>query len=293
MATDSKLLHSNMTPFTPEYCEQQYNARAAVPEHPQIIARWQSESAKIRAAGRCELDLEYGTSYLEKLDLFFPETASKALLVFIHGGYWRSLDKNDFAFLVPAFTQRGVTVATINYGLAPQLRIDDIVRQSRVAITWLAQNARRYGTDAGKLYVAGHSAGGHLAAMMAATHWPSVATTLPVDLIKGAICISGIYDLEPIRFASVNQDVRLDTAAVKRLSPALMPLPAAIPMVVAAGGDESDEFKRQNQLLLDRWSSACSMQDIPLPGANHFTIVEELSKAESPLHRATLALMGV
>ena len=282
-----------MTNFTPEYYEAQYNNRAMVPEHPQIIANWVNESAKVRASDRCELDLEYGASYLEKLDLFFPETPSKALLVFIHGGYWRSLDKNDFSFLAPAFTQRGITVATINYGLAPQLRIDDIVRQSRVAIAWLAQNARRYGADANKIYVAGHSAGGHLAAMMAATHWPSVSTTLPINLINGTISISGLYDLEPIRLTSVNQEVRLDAAAAQRLSPALMQPAAATPMLIAVGGDESAEFKRQNQLLLDRWSKLCAMQDIPLPGANHFTVVEELGKAQSPLHQAALTMMGV
>ena len=281
-----------MTNPNPEYYEAQYNNRALVPEHPQIIARWISESAKTRATTRCELDLEYGTSYLEKLDLFFPEGPSKALLVFIHGGYWRSLDKNDFSFLAPAFTKQGITVATINYGLAPQLRIDDIVRQSRVAITWLAQNVRRYGADANQIYVSGHSAGGHLAAMMAATHWSSVSTILPMDLIKGAICISGIYDLEPIRFTSVNQEVRLDGAAVKRLSPALMQPSAKFPMLMAAGGDESDEFKRQNKLLIERWSSATAMKDIPLPGTNHFSVVEELARAESPMHRAALAMMG-
>ena len=281
-----------MTIFTPEYCEKQYNNRAAVPEHPQIIARWVSESATVRSNQRCELDLEYGPSYQEKLDLFFADGKSKALLVFIHGGYWRSLDKNDFSFLAPAFTRHGVSVAMINYGLAPQVRIDDIVRQTRAAIAWIAQNAYRYGADASKLYVAGHSAGGHLTAMMAATHWPSVATTLPIDLIKGAISISGIYDLEPIRYASINQDVRLDAAAAARLSPALMRPPVKLTMVMAVGGDESDEFKRQNKLLIERWSEY-AMQDIPMPGTNHFSVVDELAKIESPLHSAALKIMGI
>lgn len=281
-----------MTNFTPEYCEQQYNARAAVPQHPQIIARWVNESATVRASQRCELDLEYGPSFQEKLDWFFAEGTSNALLVFIHGGYWRSLDKSDFSFLSPAFTRRGISVAVINYGLAPQLRIDDIVRQTRAAITWIAHNAYRHGADASKLYVAGHSAGGHLTAMMAATHWPSVSTTLPIDLVKGAICISGIYDLEPIRYTSINQDVRLDAAAAQRLSPALMQPTVNVPMLMAVGGDESDEFKRQNTLLIERWP-ACAMQDVPLPGANHFTVVGDLAKAESPLHQAALTLMGV
>ena len=281
-----------MTQPTPEYYEQQYNNRAAVPEHPQILARWASESEAVRAARRCELDLQYGPSLLEKLDLYFPDGPSQALLVFIHGGYWRSLDKNDFSFLAPTFSKQGVTVAMINYGLAPQLTIDEIVRQCRAAIEWLAQNTQRYGADPSKLYIAGHSAGGHLAAMLAATHWPSVSTTLPIDLIKGAICISGLYDLEPVRHTSIKQDVRLDHAAAKRLSPAFLQPAFTIPILLAVGGDESDEFKRQTQLLMDSWSHP-GMQNIALPGANHFTVVEELAKADSPLHRAALTLMGI
>jgi arylformamidase len=282
-----------MSNNTPEYYEAQYNNRVLVPEHPQIFVRWASESAKVRNNSRCELDLEYGTSYLEKLDLFFPEGPSKALLVFIHGGYWRSLDKNDFSFLAPAFTKAGVTVAMINYGLAPQVRIDDIVRQIRVATAWLAQNARRYGADASKLYMCGHSAGAHLAAMMAATYWPSVSTLLPTDVVKGAVCISGIYDLDPLRFTAVNQDIHLDDAAAKRLSPTLMQPATRLPILMAVGGDESNEFKRQNKLLIDRWAGVTAMQDFPLPGKNHFTAVDELSAVDGALHRAALEMMGV
>lgn len=128
--------------------------------------------------------------------------------------------------------------------------------------------------------------------MMAATHWPSVSTTLPIDLIKGAICISGLYDLEPIRHTSINQDVRLDEAAAKRLSPALLHPAFSMPVALAVGGDESDKFKRQTQLLMDRWSHR-GIQNMALPGANHFTVVEERGKADRPLHRAALALMGI
>lgn len=283
-----------MTPpvFTPEYCERQYNNRAAVPEHPQIIAGWASRSAEVRANSRCELDLEYGPAFLEKLDLFFPEGSSRGLLVFVHGGYWRSLNKNDFSFLASTFTKQGITVALPNYSLAPQVRVDDIVQQMRTFITWLAHHAHRYDADAAKLFISGHSAGGHLAAMLAATHWPSFSTVLPIDLIKGAIAISGIYDLEPIRYASINQDVRLDERAAKRLSPALIQPPTPVPMIMAVGGDESDEFKRQNRLLMERWSH-CLMEDVPMPGMNHFTIVEQLGLAESPLHQATLRVMKI
>ena len=278
--------------FSPDYLEQQYNNRAAVPQHPQIIANWLQRSAEVRASRRCELDLEYGPGYLEKLDLFFPDGPSQALLMFVHGGYWRAMDKNDFSFLVPSFAQRGVTVAVVNYSLAPQVRIDDIVAQMRHAVTWLTHHAHRYGADANKLFIAGHSAGGHLVAMLAATHWPSFSTTLPANLIKGAIAISGLYDLAPMRQISLNQEIKLDEYAVERLSPALVQPPVPVPMIVAVGGDESDEFKRQNQLLIERWR-LCPMENIPLPGTNHFTVVEQLGLADSPLHQAALRMMQI
>jgi arylformamidase len=278
--------------YTPEYCEAQYNNRARVPEHPSILARWAARSAQARADSACRLDLEYGAGHRERLDLFPARGEQKALLVFIHGGYWRSLDKSDNSFLAPTFIERGVSVALISYGLCPQVRVDDIVRQSRTALAWLWRNAGHFGVDASRLFVAGNSAGGHLTAMMATTHWPSFDTSLPVDLVKGAIPISGLYDLEPLRFTSINQEARMDAAAARRLSPIRYTPAVPMPFVMAVGGAESEEFRRQNQLLIDTWAPRCSMQDVPLPGFNHFTVVEQLSESTSPLHRAALALMG-
>jgi arylformamidase len=283
----------NQPAYTPEFCEQQYNARAAVPEHPAILARWAEESKRAREQLRCELDLSYGPSHREKLDLFPAEGKGRPLLLFIHGGYWRALDKADFSFLAPAFTRAGVSVALAGYSLCPQITIDGIVGQIRTAVAWLARNAHRYGADPGKLFVCGHSAGGHLTAMMAATHWPSFAADLPADILKGAVPISGLYDLEPLRYASVNQDVRMDQAAAQRLSPVHWRAPVRMPIVITAGGDESDEFKRQQRLLIERWREQCSFQEIPTPGCNHFTVVEQLCAPDSALHRAVLRLIGV
>jgi arylformamidase len=279
--------------YNSEFCEQQYNARAAVPDHPAILARWAEESKRVREYSRCELDLAYGPSHREKLDLFLAEGTGRPLLLFIHGGYWRALDKYDFSFLAPAFTQAGVSVALASYGLCPQITIDGIVGQIRAAVAWLARNAHRYGAPANKLFVSGHSAGGHLTAMMAATHWPSFAADLPVDLVQGAVPISGIYDLEPLRYSSVNQDVRMNAAAARRLSPIHWRAPSRIPMVITAGGDESDEFKRQQRLLVESWRERCSFEEIPMPGHNHFSVVEQLCAAQSPLYHAVLRLIGV
>jgi arylformamidase len=278
--------------YQPELCEQHYNARAAVPSHPQIIARWAAQSSELRRSAPCHIDLEYGSGAREKLDIFPAEGRSRAMLVFIHGGYWRSLDRSDFSFLTSSFTRQGVTMALPGYSLCPQARLDDIVQQVRAAIAWLWRNSYRYSADAHNLFVAGHSAGGHLAAMMAATHWPSYATYLPLDLVKGAIPISGLYELEPLLHTSINNDVRLDLDAAKRLSPALMLPPTKAPIITAVGGAETEGFKRQNALLAKRWADHASMTDVALPGFDHFTVVEQLSEVESPLHQAAMRLVA-
>lgn len=280
----------NETPKS-EYYEAQYNARAAVPEHPRIIARWAEQSAQIRTTTQCQLDLEYGPGALEKLDLFLPQAKPRALLVFIHGGYWRSLDKSDFSFLTTPFLQHDIAVALPNYALCPQTTIDHIVQQMRTAIAWLWRNGSRFGVDPVKLFVSGHSAGGHLAAMMAATHWPSVSTTLPLDLLEGCVSISGLYDLGPLLQCSMNADLRMDAAAAGRLSAAYMIPPSKVPMILAVGGAESDEFKRQNRLLLENWGTYCPIQEVPLPGFNHFTVIEQLAEPTSPLHGTVRHMM--
>jgi arylformamidase len=213
--------------------------------------------------------------------------------VFIHGGYWRSLDKSDFSYLAPAFNRRGVTLALPNYGLCPNVGIEDIVKQNLLAIAWLWHYGARYGVNPGRLYVAGHSAGGHLTAMMLAARWNTYMPELPYNLVKGGLAISGVYDIEPLVHAPfVNQDLKLDQALARRLSPATIPPATTAPLYTAVGGDESDEFKRQNALIARTWRYAFA-GDIPMPGRNHLTVVEELANPDSALFRGALAMMNL
>jgi len=280
-----------MTDAMSAYYDRQYNARAMIPDHAQIFERWKKRSQEARTSLPCRLDVPYGATAAEKLDIFPAEGKSEALLVFIHGGYWRSLDKSDFSYLAPAFSRRGVTLALPNYGLCPKVGIEDIVKQNLLAIAWLWHYGARYGVNPGRLYVAGHSAGGHLTAMMLAARWNTYMPELPYNLLKGGLAISGIYDLEPLVHAPfVNQDLKLGRAQARRLSPATIPPATTAPLYTAVGGEESDEFKRQNALIARTWRYAFA-GDIPMPGCNHLTVVEELANPDSALFKVALGMM--
>lgn len=280
-----------MTDAARTYYDAQYNARAMIPDHAEIFLRWKTRSEQARVQLSCRLDIPYGTSAAETLDIFPATGRSEALLVFVHGGYWRSLDKGDFSFLAHEFSRRGVTLALPNYALCPGVGVEDIVKQNLLAIAWLWHFGARYGVNPGRLYVAGHSAGGHLTAMMLAARWNDYMPELPHNLVKGGLAISGIYDLEPLVHAPfVNQDLRLDQALARRLSPVTMPPATTAPLYTAVGGDESDEFKRQNALIAKTWRSAFAA-DIPMPGRNHLTVVEELANPDSALFKGAMGMM--
>ena len=280
-----------MTDALTAYHDRQYNARAMIPDHAQIFERGRKRSEEARASLPGRLDIPYGRSPAEKLDIFPAEGRSEALLVFIHGGYWRSRDKSDFSYLAPAFNRRGVTLALPNYGLCPKVGIEDIVKQNLLAVAWLWHYGARYGVNPGRLYVAGHSAGGHLAAMMLAARWNTYMPELPYNLVKGGLAISGIYDLEPLVHAPfVNQDLKLDQALARRLSPVYIPPATTAPLFTAVGGEESEEFKRQNALIARTWRYAFA-GDIPMPGCNHLTVLERLADPNSALFQGAMDMM--
>lgn len=282
-----------MTALTPAELDRQYNARAAIPEHPEIFARWAARSALARQARHCEPDCYYGATPDETLD-FFPARRTQApLLVFIHGGWWRSLDKRDFSFLAPVFVDAGASVALINYSLAPKVRIEDIVRQALRACAWCRRNARSLGADPERIHVAGHSAGGHLAAMMLAADWPAYAPDLPPQLLRGGLAVSGVFDLEPVsRTPFLKQDLKLGKAAARRVSPVRYTPRRSVPLHTAVGGLESAEFQRQTCLIREAWPQ-CAAGHLTLDGHNHLTVLEELCAPASPLHRSALRMMGL
>ena len=275
-----------------EYYAQQYNARAAIPDHPYIFTRWLKDSAHVRRTHAALFDLPYGEASGERLD-FFPTNRSDApLLVFIHGGWWRSLDKSDFSFIAPAYTGAGINVALTNYTLAPEASIADIVLQQLRALAWLYRNAEKYDFDPRRIVVAGHSAGAHLSAMMMAAVWPAFGPDLPPDLVKAGILLSGIYDLEPVRHAEfVNVDLKLGAADITPLSPAWMPQSHPAPFVTAYGGLESEEFMRQTELIVRSWQPS-HRKDVALPDVNHLTICDAFASPDQPLFAASVDLIA-
>ncbi|HUQ76595.1 MAG TPA: alpha/beta hydrolase [Burkholderiales bacterium] len=268
-----------------------YNNRELVPDHPQYFARWAEASQKARATMTSHLDLRYGDMPGETIDLFPSRRGDGSCMMFIHGGYWRSLDKRDFSFLAPAFVSGGISLAVVNYDLCPKVSIEEIVRQMLRASRWLWLHAEEYGMDQDRLYASGHSAGGHLAAMLMTALWPVFDSRLPKDLWKGGLAISGLYDLRPIVSVDwLNADLRLDEESAHRLSPAFFPPATRAPVMTTVGGNESSEFLRQNALLGERWRGVFA-GDIAMPGTNHFSVVDGLATEKGALYQGVRKLM--
>lgn len=270
--------------------DAQYNLRVRHPDYLERFARYARLSAQSRAVLDGVCDVDYGPAAGESLDIFPASRPGAPLHLFIHGGYWQWLDKSDFSFVATGLAPSGAAVASINYALAPAADMDEIVRQCRAAAVWLHRNARRFNADPARLFVSGHSAGGHLAAMLLATDWAEFAG-LPGDLVKGGCVISGLFDLEPIHISYHNAVLDLDAAMVRCNSPRHLPPPRA-PVIVAVGGDETDEFLRQSREFAADWAAGgAAARLIERPGLDHFAIVEDLADPESPLARAINAQM--
>ena len=278
--------------LSPEDAERGYNNRAAVPDHPQYFARWAIESARVRSALHCVIDARYGSRPKETMDLF-PAGGRRGLLFFIHGGYWRSLDKSDHSFVAEQFIEQGYDVAVINYDLCPQVDIATIVDECRAALQWIVANGAQHGLNTRRIVVAGHSAGGHLAAMIHATDWRSRG--VDPSAIVGGCAISGVYDLHPLLMTSINADLRLDETSAEEASPVRMRPVLRSPLLLAAGTAETSEFVRQTQLLWDAWPDVrprASAAPMLLEGIHHFGIVDCLADAAHPLFQNTLRLFG-
>lgn len=273
--------------------DQQINLRARTPEHVEFFARWAEESRRTRAASACRLDLPYGDQPMQTLD-FFPAGGSDAPLVaFIHGGYWQSLDKGDFSYLAPAFADAGIAFASINYALAPAARIPQMVEEIEQALVWLYENAEDLGFDREGIVVAGHSAGGHLAASAAVSDWSR--HDLPRDLLRGVCVVSGLYQLEPIRLSYQQAVLQLDEAAVAGCSPhgllAGLTPEAAPPVLLAVGEEEPEEFRDQQAEFLEAWRDrGLAGAAVPLPGRHHFSAVDALGEKGHALHEAVCYL---
>jgi arylformamidase len=276
------------------WLEQQYDNRARVPDHPRILQSWAEASAFSRQHSDCSLDIAYGDGNGETLDVFRTARGPGApVFVFIHGGYWRALDKSDFSFVAPSLVADGAVVVVPNYALAPAVTIEHIVMQTVRAVAWTWQHAADFGADPARIVVGGHSAGAHLTAMVLSCRWRDIAPELPAQPVQGGLAISGIYDLEPLRLAPFLQgDLQLTPASVKRLSPAFFPRPRA-KLHAIVGADESEEYIRQNQLIRDVWGPTAVPVCEAVPGANHFSVLKSLADPGGRVHALALQLMGL
>jgi len=277
----------------PAWLDAEYNLRARHPDHEQEFERWRTASSLVHRIESCRRDVRYGSGAGEALDVYPSPRANAPVLVFIHGGYWRSLDKSEHAFIAPPFTAAGALVVMPNYALCPEVGIEHIALQMTRALAWVHRNAAIYGGDPGRIVVAGHSAGAHLAAMLLSCRWKDVDPALPPQLVHGALAISGVYDLEPLRLAPFLQDdLQLTSASVRRLSPAFFPRPRR-PMFVAVGAGESREFQRQTALIRDQWGPTSVPVCDTVPGVNHYTILHDLATPRGHLHGLALRLLGL
>ncbi len=263
--------------------EVEYNNRARVPEHPQIFERWQRDAAAYRdqakAEGRADLGIRFGATPRQIIDLFLPKGggANAPLAMFIHGGYWRSLEPAMFSQLARGMNAHGVAVAVSGYDLVPQVSIADILAQTQQACLhlWKAFGKR--------IMVSGHSAGGHLAGCMIATDWKKLDANAPADLVPAAYAISGLYDLDPLTHLAGNAEFKLTEASARAISPLFWPAPQGKVFDAVVGGIESSEFFRQSKIIADAWAKDNTTRYEAIPGMNHFTVCDAMADPASAM----------
>ena len=271
--------------MSPDHFDQQYNNRARVPDFANYLAQWADSSVQARRQLGGLTDIAYGSGLSETLDIFPSAQSNAPVVVFIHGGYWRSLDKSDHSFVAPALVEQGACVVVPNYALCPAVSIPHIVMQMVKALTWVWRYIGRWGGDASRIHLVGHSAGGHLAAMMMACRWSEYQSDLPPDLVKSVLSVSGLYELDSVMRSSMLQSsLHLNDEQVLRCSPAWMPPPSTGSLVSVAGALESEAFIRHNHMIKEAWGPKRVPWVEDLPGLHHFSIVNELAKSGSHLH---------
>lgn len=265
--------------------ESEYNVRLLHPDRAQFHARCVAESRATYRSLACERDLRYGLGTRALLDFFPAATRAPGeaapLVAFFHGGYWQAHERSEYAFVARTFTSAGIATAIVGYDLAPEAGVDAMVAQARAACRWLGDNAVRLGCDANLVFAAGHSAGAHLAA--------ATLTGRAPQAVKGAVLVSGIFDLEPLRFTTLNKPLGLTAASARRLSPARHAPPACGDVLVAVGAFETTEFLRQSRSFARHWSGPERVAELLIvPATHHYGIVLELADPAAALSRSAV-----
>jgi arylformamidase len=255
--------------------EVEYNNRARVPENPALIAGWAKDAAAFRE-DHPPRTIAYGAGMRHVID-FFPGDGNGPIVVFIHGGYWQALDGSSFSHLAGGLNAHGLGVAIPSYDLCPNVTVDAIIGQIRMATRELAGLGQR-------LVVSGHSAGGHLAACMLATDWSAFDASLPSNPVIAAYAISGLFDLGPLVDTSINKALGLDPTTARAASPLFWRPPTRGSLDAVVGEAESAEYFRQSRTIVGLWGRAgVATRFGAVPGANHFTAIAPLSDPNSPM----------
>jgi arylformamidase len=274
--------------------DAQYDVERSVPDFTVHARHYIDESKLARHRLACDLDIPYGPTRDEHLDVFPAGRRDAPILVFIHGGYWRMLSSKEFSCVALGPVPAGAAVVVVNYALCPGVTIDEIVRQARAAVAWTFRNARSFGGDPERLFVSGHSAGGQLTAMCLNTDWETVYG-LPADLVKGGLSVSGVFDLQPIRYTLMQPLVQIDDGIVVRNSPQLLPQRRTrSPFLFSFGGDEPAEFQRQTMDFLHHWQMSGNQGEfLAQPGMNHFDAIYGFEDPRSALCRSLFRMMDL
>lgn len=261
--------------------DAQYNPSLLLAPTDSPMAHFTAQAEAARAHIPCSLNVPYGPTRAETLDIFPASQPHAPVLVFIHGGYWRAFSSKDFSGVALGLQRRGITTVVVDYALCPSVTMDEIVRQVRAAAAWVLRNIAHYGGDPSRVAVGGHSAGGHLTAMCLQTEW-ALDYGLPQDPFAAAIAFSGVFDLAPLRYSYLQPMIQLDDGLIRRNSPAFAVRPCTTPMWITWGGDESSEFARQSHVFHEAWQAAGNRALLQAqPGANHFSVIHALEQHDS------------
>jgi arylformamidase len=278
---------------TQEELDDQYDMAESVPDYEGYADFYVEESREAREELDCHLDVPFGPTVAEHLDVFPAARSDAPILLFIHGGYWHSLSSKEFSFVARGPVSKGVTTVVLNYALCPDVTIDEIVRQSRAAIAWLYRNAEAFGGDRSRIHVAGHSAGGHLTAMCSSTDWEG-EYGIAADVIGGGCAISGLFDLEPFPYTYLQPKLQLTWGQVRRNSPIRHLPDDGPPLLVSYGAEETAELRRQSEDFLAAWTGkGLDGDSLAQSGKDHFSAIEGFLDEDSPLCRAMFEQIGI
>jgi arylformamidase len=277
--------------YTQDELDRAYDQRQWAPNAAAVIARYGTESAAARSRLRSLPGIAYGPSAEEVLDIFPCGAAKAPIHIYIHGGAWRLLSKDESCFQAEAFVEAGIHFVALNFANLPQVRLPEMAAQIRRAIAFVHQKASTFGGDAGAITISGHSSGGHLAAVALTTDWTRYG--LPGDAIKGGLCASGMYELEPVLMSARGSYVQLEAEEAPELSPIRHIGRISCPVSVAWGGLESPEFKRQGDEFAAALGEAGKLKGkLVLDALNHFEVAFSLASRGGALFREVMRLMG-